>query len=92
MLTVTHAVKGDKTFANVDTVTAVPAALKKLGLPETVNKRVYFSFGYFEEAQFDALTDGLKKIIMQSPEWDNRQQIKHCCPAKLDDIDDDIPF
>jgi len=42
--------------------------------------------------EFDALTDGLKKIIMQSPEWDNRQQIKHVAPAKLDDIDDDIPF
>ena len=90
MLTVTHAVKGDKTFANVDTVTAVPAALKKLGLPEMVNKKVYFSFGYFEQHEFDVLTDGLKKIIMQSPEWENSQQIKHV--AKIDDIDDDIPF
>jgi hypothetical protein len=76
----------------VDTVTAVPAALKKLGLPEMVNKRVYFSFGYFDQNEFDALTDGLKKIIMQSPEWESRQQIKHVAPTKLDDIDDDIPF
>ena len=92
MLTVTHAVKGDKTFANVDTVTAVPAALKKLGLPEMVNKKVYFSFGYFEQHEFDALTDGLKKIIMQSPEWENRQQIAK--PARVDPFDDDdsIPF
>lgn len=92
MLTVTHAVKGDKTFANVDTVTAVPAALKKLGLPEMVNKKVYFSFGYFEQHEFDALTEGLKKIIMQSPEWESRQQIAK--PARVDPFDDDdsIPF
>ena len=92
MLTVTHAVKGDKTFANVDAVTAVPAALKKLGLPELVNKKTYFSFGYFEQHEFDALTDGLKKIIMQSPEWENRQQIAK--PARVDPFDDDdsIPF
>jgi hypothetical protein len=92
MLTVTHAVKGDKTYANVDTVTAVPAALRKLGMPELVNKKTYFSFGYFEQHEFDALTDGLKKIIMQSPEWEARQQIKHVAPVKIDDIDDDIPF
>jgi len=91
MLTVTHAVKGDKTFANVDTVTAVPAALKKLGLPELVNKRTYFSFGYFEQHEFDALTDGLKKIIMQSPEWEARQQIAKPVDP-FDGEDSDIPF
>ena len=89
MLTVTHAVKGDKTYANVDTVTAVPAALKKLGLPRIVNDWVYFSFGYYDQNEFDALTEGLKKIIMQSPEWEARQQIA----KPVDPFDDDsIPF
>jgi hypothetical protein len=57
-----------------------------------VNKKVYFSFGYFEQHEFDVLTDGLKKIIMQSPEWENRQQISK--PARVDPFDDDdsIPF
>jgi hypothetical protein len=90
MLTVTHAVKGDKTYANVDTVTAVPAALKKLGLPELVNKRIYFSFGYFNQDEFDVLPEGLKRMIIQSPEWEARQQVKHV--TKLNDVDDDIPF
>lgn len=90
MLTVTHAAKGDKTFANVDTVTAVPAALKKLGLPELVNKRIYFSFGYFNQDEFDVLSEGLKRMIIQSPEWEARQQVKHV--TKLNDVDDDIPF
>ena len=90
MLTVTHASKGDKTFANVDTVTAVPAALKKLGLPELVNKRIYFSFGYFNQDEFDVLSEGLKRMIIQSPEWEARQQVKHV--TKLNDVDDDIPF
>jgi len=90
MLTVTHAVKSDKTYANVDTVTAVPAALKKLGLPELVNKRIYFSFGYFNQDEFDVLSEGLKRMIIQSPEWEARQQVKHV--TKLNDVDDDIPF
>jgi hypothetical protein len=89
MLTVTHAVKGDKTFANVDTVTAVPAALKKLGLPELVNKKTYFSFGYFNQDEFDALTEGLKRVIIQSPEW---HAVSHAKPTSLAAADDDIPF
>ena len=89
MLTVTHAVKGDKTFANVDTVTAVPAALKKLGLPELVNKKTYFSFGYFNQDEFDALTEGLKRVIIQSPEW---HAVSHAQPTSLANVDDDIPF
>ncbi len=89
MLTVTHAVKGDKTFANVDTVTAVPAALKKLGLPELVNKKTYFSFGYFNQDEFDALTEGLKRVIIQSPEW---HAVSHAKPTSLANVDDDIPF
>ena len=89
MLTVTHAVKGDKTYANVDTVTAVPAALKKLGLPELVNKKTYFSFGYFNQDEFDALTEGLKRVIIQSPEW---HAVSHAKPTSLANVDDDIPF
>ena len=89
MLTVTHGVKGDKTFANVDTVTAVPAALKKLGLPELVNKKTYFSFGYFNQDEFDVLTEGLKRVIIQSPEW---QAVSRAKPTSLADADDDIPF
>ena len=89
MLTVTHAVKGDRTFANVDTVTAVPAALKKLGLPELVNKKTYFSFGYFNQDEFDALTEGLKRVIIQSPEW---HSVSHAKPTSLAAADDDIPF
>jgi hypothetical protein len=92
MITVEHRTKDDKTFANVGAVTGVPAALRKLGLPDQVNKRTYFSFGYYDQSEFDALTDGLKKIIMQSPEWEARQQIAK--PARVDPFDDDdsIPF
>ena len=92
LLTVTHSHKDGKTYANVETVTAVPAALKKLGVPDMINKRIYFSFGYYDEAEFEALSEGFKKVIMRSPEWENRQQITK--PASVDPFDDDdsIPF
>lgn len=88
LLTVTHSTKDGKTYANVETVSAVPAALKKLGLPEMINKRIYFSFGYYSQDEFDALSEGFKKVIMRSPEYAALAK-----PAgSLNDVDDDIPF
>lgn len=91
MLTVTHSHKDGRTYANVESVTAVPAALRKLGIPEMINKRTYFSFAYFEQREFDGLSDGFKRVIMQAPEW---QGIAGSIskPTSLADVDDDIPF
>jgi hypothetical protein len=90
LLTVTHSHKDGKTYANVENVTAVPAALKKLGVPDMINKRTYFSFGYYDQDEFDALSEGFKKVIMRSPEY---AQFSRTRPASsLNDVDDDIPF
>lgn len=88
MLSVTHNEKGK---ARVTGVMALP---KGMDVPEQVNPSVYFSLDEFDQAVFDALSDGYKKLIQASPEYQHiaaggaRKQ-----PAgKFDDMEDDIPF
>jgi hypothetical protein len=52
---------------------------------------MYFSFGYFDGEEFEALPKGLQEIIMKAPEWEERQQITKSVTS-LDDVEDDIPF
>lgn len=90
MVTVTHNIVGDRTWVNVKAVTGVPSAMKKLGLPTKANPDMYFSFGYFDGEEFEALPKGLQEVIMKAPEWEERQKIKSV--TSLDDVEDDIPF
>lgn len=96
MLTVKHSIKGDRTFANVDAVTAVPAVIKKLGLPDMVNAPIYFSFDRYSESDFESVSAGLKRVIMQSPEYEMRANRSSRPvinkPTSLAEVDDDIPF
>lgn len=70
MLSVKHSTKPDgRTFANVDGITSVPAIIRKLGLPGQVNKSIYFSFDEFSDDAFSQVSQGIQKIIMQSPEY-----------------------
>jgi len=95
MTQVIHTTRGADIFANVDSVTAVPSALKKAGLPEQVNGNIYFSFGYSKEDDFFALPEGIKKIVERSPEYVSfikpAPAIKSVAKT-MDEIDDDIPF
>lgn len=91
LLTVTQSTKDGRTYSNVESVTAVPAALRKLGIPEMINKRIYFSFAYFDQQEFDALSDGFKRVIIQAPEWHAIASVMKK-PTSLNDADDDIPF
>ena len=95
MLTIKHSIKNDRTFANVDAVTSVPAVIRKLGLPEMVNSPVYFSFSQYKESDFESVSAGLKRVIMQSPEYEaisNRRPLPVKTGNSLQEIDDDIPF
>jgi hypothetical protein len=88
MLSVIHNEKGK---ARVSGVMAMP---KGMPIPEQINNSVYFSLepDEFNQATFDALSDGYKKLIQASPEW---QQLKNGpAPKKhpMDDMADDIPF
>ena len=56
-------------------VSSVAKIVKGMSPPPLVNPKVYFSLqhGEYDQQQFEALSEGIKKIIMQSPEWQARQ-------------------
>lgn len=50
-------------------VTAVMALPKGTKVPAQVNPTVYFSLDEFDQATFDSLSDGYKRLITASPEY-----------------------
>jgi hypothetical protein len=88
MLSVTH---NDKGKARVTGVMALP---KGMQVPDQINPSVYFSLDEFDQAVFDALSDGYKKLIQSSPEY---QHIASGARPKtgseaLAAMEDDCPF
>jgi len=100
MVTIAHETsqKNQKTYANVKNVAPVPAVIKKNGLPEGVNKVCSLSLEpeTFDQALFDSLSDGIKKKIMESPEYKKlgAPASKPATQASPDlaTLDDDVPF
>lgn len=50
----------------VSSVLGIPAGMD---VPEPTNEFVFFDLENFDQATFDSLTDGLKRLIMLSPEY-----------------------
>jgi hypothetical protein len=73
-------------------VTGVMALPKGTPVAEQKNESVYLSLepGEFDGETFEALSDGYRKMISVSPEY----QALTATPKRgtIDDIDDDIPF
>jgi hypothetical protein len=97
MVTIAHETsqKNQKTYANVKSVAPVPAVIKKNGLPDGVNKVCSLSLEptTFDQALFDSLSDGIKKKIMESPEYKKLGAPSKPAESKqLADIDEDVPF
>lgn len=99
MVTIAHEVspKNQKTYANVKNVAPVPAVIKKNGLPDGVNKICSLSLDpdTFDQALFNSLSDGIKKKIMESPEYKKLgapSQSTAQVPTDLATMDDDFPF
>jgi hypothetical protein len=91
MINVITYLKDGETKTAIDNLTAVPAIIVKHGLPEGVNDLFIFDLNKFDSAKFDLLSDNVKKIIMDSPEY--RALTKE--PEQVladDDFDQDIPF
>lgn len=65
-LSIVHAVKGDKTYANIS---AVSRMMKGVEIPEMVNEPIYFSLADFNQVTFDKLSQSLKETIARSPEY-----------------------
>ena len=90
MINVTTYQKDGKTRASVEGLSAVPAIVQKHGLPEGINDISIFDLNKFDSAKFDSLSDGVKKMIVSSPEYRALTQ-KPEQPAD-DFSNDDIPF
>lgn len=76
-------------------VTGVMALPKGMQVPPQINKSTYFSLDTFDAAVFDALSDGIKKMVQASPEYQDIATGRSK-PAggggEMDDLDSDIPF
>lgn len=79
--------------AKVQGVIALP---KGMDIPAQINQTVYFSLDEFDQTVFDSLSDGIKKMIIASPEY---QRIVSGEPKKpeggggdFDDFESDVPF
>jgi hypothetical protein len=83
----------DKGKAKVSAVMALP---KGTQVPAQVNKTVNFSINKFDEEVFNALSDGIKKLIIPSPEFQAMRSTPKDdanYPDPRDDGDDSsIPF
>lgn len=99
MLSVVHSQVQDKTYANVENVNPVPAAIKKNGLPEGANSTVLFSIRSADMEVFETLSENIQNKIKAAPEWEawkdapaptpKQESAKSNDPA---DFEDDIPF
>lgn len=90
MLSVTH---NDKAKASVVGVSALP---KGMDCPPQVHKSEAFWLDEFDQTKFEAISEGIKKIIMQSDEYQkmvNPAAHRTGEPApRTNDFDSDIPF
>jgi len=86
-LNLTHTDRESKTYCNIMGLNPIPSQVAKAGFPEIVNPFVYLNLQEYDQKVFDGLSDGLKKVISESAEWQN-------CNGEIDNsIDDDpIPF
>lgn len=96
MLTVVHTESNGKVYSNIAGVGAVPASMKKTGLPQGVNETKLFEIEKPDMALFDTFSENLKKKIESSPEWQDRYgKLKEPQIPKapgFEELDDDIPF
>jgi hypothetical protein len=76
--------KNDKGRVKVSSVAKVP---KGMEVPAQINETIYLSLDSFDKAVFEGLSDGIKKIIMQSPEYHSLETVS---PAKEEPIT--VPF
>ena len=75
-------------------ITGIMALPKGTQVPDRINDIVYFSLDEFNQATFDKLSDGYKKLIQASPEYQavTNPQTQTTKRGSFDDMEDDIPF
>jgi hypothetical protein len=86
--------------SSIDSLSAVPAMVSKHGLPEGINEIFMFDLDKFDSEKFAKLSDGVKGMIQQSPEYrglmqkpENKQEQSESKQEDFsDDMNDPIPF
>lgn len=80
MLNVVHEAKNGKTYANIASVAKLP---KGMNAPAPTNQRsfVWLSREEFIEGNYENLSDGLKAIIQQAPEYRALSEPEHIVNA-----------
>lgn len=85
-------------------VNGVTKTMKGLDVPSLRNPKRYLSLepGEFDRSVFDGLSEKIKAMIMESPEYKalsappppptKREDVADEIPHPVDDLDDDIPF
>jgi len=70
MLNVTKSLgNDDKEYTNIETINPVPAQIKKAGLPAPHNDTLIYSIDSSGEDVFNKLSEGVRKTISNSPEF-----------------------
>ena len=85
-LNLTHTDRDGKTYCNIMGLNPVPSSVAKAGFPPIANPFVYLNLQEYDQAVFDGLSDGLKKVITESAEWQNRNGGSPNEPDELNDI------
>lgn len=89
MLNVTTSLGNDgKEYTNIETINPVPAQIKKAGLPEAHNETLIYSIENSNQQAFDKLSEGVKKTIQNSPEWQQKSKKATAQDFYDDDISD----
>lgn len=66
-------------------------------VPAQYNPLVYFDLDNFDQAIFDSLSDGIKSMIVKSPQYQNKDKPKSEAVNEnpgfgMDELEDEIPF
>lgn len=85
---VVHAVSGDKTYANVDSIAQLP---KGTPAPEMVNAPIYLSLesGEFDAAVYQSLPEWLQAVIFDAPEFSKLAPTGELRGVKMEE---ELPF
>lgn len=85
-MNLTHTDRDGKTYCNIMGLNPVPSSVAKAGFPPIANPFVYLNLQEYDNAVFESLSDGLKKVIMESAEWQNCNGGSIATNEELNDI------
>lgn len=93
-LSIVHTTKDGKTYANIKAVSKLPRGTQ-VPPPENPRNFVWLTKDEFVESCFDHLTDGLKRIVTDSPEYKklvSGEPTSDAHDVQVHELDDEIPF